>query len=278
MPTPDGHAGHGDSHGGYPIDGCENRVEFSSVQSAATEPPGEVDTISTETETIAKIREIICMDAMEWLAQSDSLPSVMTSMPDMTESTQHMQWGGPEAYKAWCVWNSWQDILIIKAAESEQHHSFHYLSACWDTRLSGSLLSSSTGDSAQVVTCMCLTLPPPPPPRFVDTAKMILQKLRPGCAAVFYQSDSILVDDSGYMSQYMDKGFLCSLAAHEVGSPMMWHKIALRNPVCEECLCHTSVCCAAADSAEQCSISSAFLFSGIRQAATFTVMCSWHPF
>ena len=67
--------------------------------------------------------------------------------------------------------------------------------------------------------------------RFVDTAKVILQKLRPGCAAVFYQTDSILVADSGCATQYVDKSFLCSLAAHQVGSPMLWHKIALRNPV-----------------------------------------------
>ena len=47
------------------------------------------------------MREIVCMDAMNWLEQEDSLPSVMTSMPDLTESKQHMQWGGPEAYKTW---------------------------------------------------------------------------------------------------------------------------------------------------------------------------------
>ena len=64
---------------------------------------------------------------------------------------------------------------------------------------------------------------------FLSTVKSILRKLRPGAAAVFYQTDCMLVDSGGEVQHYVDKSFLCSLAAQEVGARMLWHKIALRN-------------------------------------------------
>jgi len=107
------------------------------------------------------------MDAIQWLRTVPDLPTVMTSLPDLTESQEQEQWGGVEGYRDW----------------------------------------------------------------FLGTVKMILKKLRPGAAAVFYQTDSMLVDKSGRVTQYLDKSFLCSLAAQEVGACMLWHKIALRNQV-----------------------------------------------
>lgn len=112
-------------------------------------------------------RVIVCADATKWLLTAGDLPTVFTSLPDVTEAVQMAQWGGPEEYKKW----------------------------------------------------------------FVDTAALILRKLRPGCAAVFYQSDHVLTDNEGNVVEYMDKAFLCGLAAKQEGAPMMWHKIALRNPV-----------------------------------------------
>jgi len=70
---------------------------------------------------------------------------------------------------------------------------------------------------------------------FVDTCKQILVRLRPNCAAVFYVTDAQVMSkvkgQTSVCRSYIDKSFLCSTAAAEVGAQMLWHKIALRSEV-----------------------------------------------
>lgn len=59
---------------------------------------------------------------------------------------------------------------------------------------------------------------------FVATASLILSKTPESGVTVFFQSD-IRVDN-----EWLDKGFLCQLAARELGVALIWHKIACRKP------------------------------------------------
>ena len=60
---------------------------------------------------------------------------------------------------------------------------------------------------------------------FRNTVALIVGKLRPGCAAVFYQTDT---QRDG---EYVAKSVLCALGASDAGGPPLWHKVALRQAV-----------------------------------------------
>eukprot|EP00667_Euglena_gracilis_P017000 EG_transcript_17853 len=76
---------------------------------------------------------------------------------------------------------------------------------------------------------------------FVDTAELILQKLPADRFVVFLQTDVKVLGkgpepgdgppapagSACVVREWVDKSFLCSLAAHRAGARMMWHKIEL---------------------------------------------------
>jgi hypothetical protein len=59
---------------------------------------------------------------------------------------------------------------------------------------------------------------------FVDAARRVLRACPEDGVAIFYQSD-IKKDDV-----WIDKGFLCSLAAHEEAFSTLFHKVVCRRP------------------------------------------------
>ncbi len=59
---------------------------------------------------------------------------------------------------------------------------------------------------------------------FIDAARRVLRACPDDGVAIFYQSD-IKKDDV-----WIDKGFLCSLAAHEEGRHTLFHKVVCRRP------------------------------------------------
>eukprot|EP00667_Euglena_gracilis_P011833 EG_transcript_12099 len=73
---------------------------------------------------------------------------------------------------------------------------------------------------------------------FVSTVEQILCKLPPDRFAIFLQSDIKVRGDApsgggqqGRVEEWVDKGFLCSLAAHNVGAKQLWHHIELLGDV-----------------------------------------------
>jgi hypothetical protein len=60
---------------------------------------------------------------------------------------------------------------------------------------------------------------------FCDAVALILQKTPTNSAAVFFQTD---IQQDGI---WIDKSFLVQQAAALTGTPLIWHKIALRAPV-----------------------------------------------
>lgn len=82
---------------------------------------------------------------------------------------------------------------------------------------------------------------------FLDAVSLIFARLEPGQCAVFLQSDVRAATKAGGVIEWIDKSFLCSLAAHQNGHVrLLWHKIALvRNvgarsagrPSYSHCLC-----------------------------------------
>jgi len=83
---------------------------------------------------------------------------------------------------------------------------------------------------------------------FLSTAELVLRKLPPDRYAIFVQSDikvlrraaappppgaegSARPPSSVLVEEYVDKGFLCSLAAHRAGLRTMWHRVETMDPV-----------------------------------------------
>lgn len=59
---------------------------------------------------------------------------------------------------------------------------------------------------------------------FVDTVRLICEKVSPSSVAVFFQTD---VKRDGC---WVDKGFLVQLGAQKAGASCLWHKIVCRAP------------------------------------------------
>jgi hypothetical protein len=107
-------------------------------------------------------RTVFCAEALAWLEEQESLPSVLTSLPDITEV------GGPP--------------LSIRDAQTYR-------------------------DFLQ------------------NTTALITKKLRPGCVAVFCQTNSL------FAGELIDKAACLTTGALSVGAPQLWHKILLRSDV-----------------------------------------------
>lgn len=59
---------------------------------------------------------------------------------------------------------------------------------------------------------------------FVAAASRVLLSCPPQGVCIFYQSDV------KHQGRWIDKGFLCQLAARELGHALLWHKIVARVP------------------------------------------------
>ena len=57
---------------------------------------------------------------------------------------------------------------------------------------------------------------------FVDIVVKILKKVPPQQVAIFYQTSG---RTSGVGGTWLDKGFLCQLAARQAGAACVWHKV-----------------------------------------------------
>eukprot|EP00300_Choanocystis_sp_HF-7_P017270 c19681_g1_i1.p1 GENE.c19681_g1_i1~~c19681_g1_i1.p1 ORF type:complete len:351 (+),score=59.71 c19681_g1_i1:1-1053(+) len=66
---------------------------------------------------------------------------------------------------------------------------------------------------------------------FVRNCEQCLRITGPGNYCIFYQTDIKVFDRPGVQSEWIDKSFLCQLAAHKTGNKLLWHKIALLNDV-----------------------------------------------
>eukprot|EP00598_Pedospumella_elongata_P001184 CAMPEP_0184968502 /NCGR_PEP_ID=MMETSP1098-20130426/1552_1 /TAXON_ID=89044 /ORGANISM="Spumella elongata, Strain CCAP 955/1" /LENGTH=401 /DNA_ID=CAMNT_0027490131 /DNA_START=122 /DNA_END=1327 /DNA_ORIENTATION=+ len=60
---------------------------------------------------------------------------------------------------------------------------------------------------------------------FTDTVALFMRKLSRGSYVVFLQSDIRYMTESGEVTQWIDKSFLCSTAAEREGCTLMWHKL-----------------------------------------------------
>lgn len=60
---------------------------------------------------------------------------------------------------------------------------------------------------------------------FTDTVALFMRKLSRGTYVVFLQSDIRYMTESGEVTQWIDKSFLCSTAAEREGCTLMWHKL-----------------------------------------------------
>lgn len=60
---------------------------------------------------------------------------------------------------------------------------------------------------------------------FTDTVALFMRKLSRGTYVVFLQSDIRFMSESGEVSEWIDKSFLCSTAAERTGCTLMWHKL-----------------------------------------------------
>eukprot|EP01032_Pedospumella_encystans_P015450 gene15450-17670_t len=60
---------------------------------------------------------------------------------------------------------------------------------------------------------------------FTDTVALFMRKLSRGSYVVFLQSDIRYMTESGEVTQWIDKSFLCSSAAEREGCTLMWHKL-----------------------------------------------------
>ena len=59
---------------------------------------------------------------------------------------------------------------------------------------------------------------------FTGAVALILDRCPPDGVAIFYQTD---IKNDGI---WVDKGFLCQLAAHQASIPTLWHKVVCRAP------------------------------------------------
>ena len=60
---------------------------------------------------------------------------------------------------------------------------------------------------------------------FTDSAALFMSKLAVGSYIIFLQSDVRYLSTTGEVSEWIDKSFLCSVAAERTGCVMMWHKL-----------------------------------------------------
>ena len=70
---------------------------------------------------------------------------------------------------------------------------------------------------------------------FTDTVALFMRKLSRGSYVVFLQSDIRYMTESGEVTQWIDKSFLCSTAAEREGCTLMWHKLVrsfIKNTIC----------------------------------------------
>jgi len=65
---------------------------------------------------------------------------------------------------------------------------------------------------------------------FLSTATSIFRKLNPSAFIIFYQSDAKIIQNKQCV-EWLDKGFLCQLAAYQTGFRQLWHKIMLFKDV-----------------------------------------------
>jgi len=104
-------------------------------------------------------RTVVCTDARQWLAEQETLPCVVTSLPDICELEGQID-RGTAGYRAW----------------------------------------------------------------FEETVRTIVEKLRPGCCALFYQTDSAL------QGEYISKAHLVMQGGTAAGAKLLWHKVVLKAP------------------------------------------------
>jgi hypothetical protein len=60
---------------------------------------------------------------------------------------------------------------------------------------------------------------------FVATAKLVIDATAPDGVTIFYQTD---IKVGGH---WLDKGYLCQVAAEQLGVPTLWHRVVCRKPV-----------------------------------------------
>lgn len=60
---------------------------------------------------------------------------------------------------------------------------------------------------------------------FTDAAALFMSKLSVGSFVVFLQSDVRYLSTNGEVGEWIDKSYLCSVAAERTGCVLMWHKL-----------------------------------------------------
>ena len=132
-------------------------------------------------------RTVVCAEALAWLEEQESLPCVVTSLPDITEI------GGPPL-------NVRGACLLAPG----------FLPPRADT-LPACALSPSDAQTYR---------------DFLQaTTALVTRKLRPGCVALFCQTNSL------FAGTLIDKAACCTAGALSVGAPQLWHKVLLRSDV-----------------------------------------------
>jgi hypothetical protein len=69
---------------------------------------------------------------------------------------------------------------------------------------------------------------------FISTARLAMEKLKPGAHAIFYQSDIKVrpkqrSHGGGECFEWLDKSYLISKAAEQAGCTLMWRKIVCKS-------------------------------------------------
>ena len=126
---------------------CRRHMSHVVAATAVTSPPR---------------RTVHCAEALAWLEEQESLPNVLTSLPDITEIA------GPP----------------LNVRDAQTYREF-----------------------------------------LVTTTALITRKLRPGCVALFCQTNSL------FAGTLIDKAHCLTAGALSVGAPQLWHKILLRSDV-----------------------------------------------
>ncbi len=143
------------------------RHAAAAAEPVPAEPPPAAARRSPRTRVPTQLREaarreVVCADALQWLAQQRDLPCVVTSLPDVTELS------GPP----------------LHISTPEEYARF-----------------------------------------FSSTVATIVSKLRAGCVAIIYVTDTLR---DGH---FIDKSYLASAGAAAAGGRALWHKVALRQDV-----------------------------------------------
>lgn len=200
-------------------------------------------------------RVVHCAEAVEWLNAQDSLQGCLfTSLPDIgelnLEGDEHL--GG--------VAPSHVTLTSPLEARSAQLVGDTFASFSWPgKRVQGRgwfPQSKAAGDSLNPEP----KFPTPKPAIgkeeeykewFLSTARLAMEKLKPGRHAIFYQSDiKISPKDGGKKGscyEWLDKSYLVSKAAEQAGCTLLWRKVTVVQaapfPPAACCVCpipHTS--------------------------------------